>query len=98
MDESESNKFFPRIGEVAEKADALEDKDISEQTKEDDDEDRPVEEVESLCMNCGKQVRDRIGIGRGFAKRLGWLSTGCYEVTVDDDSVFQRGDYHVVQV
>ncbi|KAF9653346.1 zinc-finger protein zpr1 [Thelephora ganbajun] len=50
MVESKS-EFFPRIGEVAEKADALEANGLLER----DDEDRPVEEVESLCMNCGEQ-------------------------------------------
>lgn len=57
MVESEPDNFFPKIGEVAEKADASEDKDILERTKE-DDEGRPVEEIESLCMSCGEQVRD----------------------------------------
>ena len=98
MVESTSSEFFPKIGEVAEKTDALEDNDISEQTKGDDDEDHPVEEVESLCMNCGEQVRARVGIGDGFAERFGWLSAGYYEATVDDDPVFQRGDHYVVQV
>ena len=56
MVESEPNDLFPKIGEIAEKADALENKDILERTEE-DDEDRPVEEIESLCMSCGQQVR-----------------------------------------
>lgn len=98
MVESKSNEFFPKIGEIAEKTDALEDKDVSDQTKEDDDEDRAVEEVESLCVSCGEQVRDRVGLGSGCAERFGWLSAGCYEVTLDDDPVFQRGDHYVVQV
>jgi len=98
MVESKPNDFFPKIGQVAEKTDALEDKGISEQTKGDDDEDHPVEEIESLCMNCGEQVRNRVGFGSGFAERFGWLSVGYYEATVDDDPVFQRGDHHVVQV
>ena len=68
MVESKSNEFFPKIGEVAEKADALEGRDFPEQTKEEDDEDRPVEEIESLCMNCGEQVRDRVDLGRVFAQ------------------------------
>jgi hypothetical protein len=60
MVESEPNDFFPKIGQVAERTDALEGRDLSEQTKEEDDDDRPVEEVESLCMSCGEQVRDRV--------------------------------------
>jgi zinc finger protein len=65
MVESEPDNFFPKIGQVAEKTDALEDKDFPEQTME-EDEDRPVEEIESLCMSCGEQVRDQLG----FARRL----------------------------
>lgn len=71
MVESKPNEFFPKIGQVAEKTDALEDKDISEQTEGDDDGDRPVEEIESLCMNCGEQVREQVVIGSGFAERFG---------------------------
>ena len=70
MAESKSDEFFPKIGEVAEKANALEGKDLTGQTKEDDDEDRPVEEIESLCMNCREQVRDRLNIGRGLLNDL----------------------------
>lgn len=51
------DEFFPKTGEVAGRTDALEDEDLSEQKKEDDDEDCPVEEVEPLCMSCGEQVR-----------------------------------------
>jgi len=71
MVESKPNEFFPKIGQVAEKTDALEDRDISEQTEGDDDGDRPVEEIESLCMNCGEQVREQVVIGSGFAERFG---------------------------
>lgn len=71
MVESKPNEFFPKIGQVAEKTDALEDKDILEQTEGDDDGDRPVEEIESLCMNCGEQVREQVVIGSDFAERFG---------------------------
>jgi len=98
MVESRSNEFFPKIGQVAEETDALGDNDILQQTEGDDDGDRAVEEVESLCMNCGEQVREQVGIGSGFAERFGWLSPGHYEAIVDDDPVFQGGDHYVVQV
>ena len=68
MIESKPTEFFPKIGEVAERADAFEDKDPSEQAKEDDSEDRAVEEVESLCMSCGEQVREvELTVGNGFS-------------------------------
>jgi zinc finger protein len=55
-----SNEFFPSIGSVAQKTDDLPD-DEPEQVKVDEqiadgEEDRPLQEVESLCMNCGEQV------------------------------------------
>jgi len=95
---SKSDEFFLKIGEVAEKADALGDKDLTGQTKEGDDEDRAVEEVESLCMNCREQVRNRVGLGGSFTQRVGRLSVGCYETVVNDDPLLQGGDHHVVQV
>lgn len=68
MVESKPNYFFPKIGEVVGKADVLEEKGFLGQVKEDDNEGRPVEEIESLCMNCEEQVRDRVGLGSGFAQ------------------------------
>ena len=97
MVESKPNDFFPKIGEVAEKTDALADKDLLERTNE-EDEDRPVEEVESLCMSCGEQVRDRVGLARDFAQLFGLSCVGCYEIAVDNDPVLQGGDHYVVQV
>ena len=98
MVESKPSEFFPKIGQIAEKTGVLEDKDASEHTREDDTEDRPVEEIESLCMNCENQVRDRAGTGRASAERFGRLSAGRYKIAVDDDPILQRGDHYVVQV
>ena len=98
MVESKPTEFFPKIGEVAEKADALEGKDLSGETNEEDDEDRPVEEIESLCMSCGEQVMDRVDLGRSFAERFGWLGIGCNEVAIDNDPILQGGDHYVVQM
>ena len=98
MVESNPGGFFPKIGLVAEKADASENKNSTGQAKGDEDEDRPVEEVESLCMNCGEQVRDRMGFRRGFAQRFGRMGVGHHEVAINDDPLLQGGDHHVVQV
>ena len=75
MVESGPNGFFPKIGQVAEKTNALEDRDPSKQAREEDDEDRPVEEIESLCMSCGEQVRDRVDRRRTFCSPI-WM-VGC---------------------
>lgn len=66
MVESGPNEFFPKIGKVVERTDALEDRELSGQTKGEDDQDRAVEEIESLCMSCGEQVRDRADLRRAF--------------------------------
>lgn len=57
-----SNEFFPSIGSVAQKTDDLPDevdevKQPDQQEHDNADEDRPMQEMESLCMNCGEQVR-----------------------------------------
>ena len=74
MVESKSNGFFPKIGEVAAKTDVLEGEDLTGQAKEGEDEDRPVEEIESLCMSCGEQVRDRVVL-EGLCSKI-WM-VGC---------------------
>lgn len=50
------DKFFPSIRDAAEKTDLLPD-DPVDGDKQADDEDRAVQEIESLCMSCGEQVR-----------------------------------------
>lgn len=50
-----SNSAFPSIGALADKAEAIEDKQANDQAIADQDE-RPLEEIESLCMSCGEQV------------------------------------------
>lgn len=56
-----SDPFFKPIGALAQKTDDLPDKPenaaqaaTTEQNEEDDE--RPLQEIESLCMNCGEQV------------------------------------------
>jgi hypothetical protein len=52
-----SNPDFPSIGSLAERTDALEEADnqgVATQTGI--EEDRPLQEIESLCMACGEQV------------------------------------------
>lgn len=52
-----SNNTFPTIGTLADKADAVEDKPANDQPIADQDEERALQEIESLCMSCGEQVR-----------------------------------------
>lgn len=54
---NKENNFFPEIGKVVEKAHNV--SDSSELTNDVEDE-QPVQEVESLCMNCGENVRPHL--------------------------------------
>jgi zinc finger protein len=54
-----ASEFFPSIGSVAQKTDDLpEDTEVKqvEDQAEDIEDERPLQEVESLCMACGEQV------------------------------------------
>ena len=52
-----SNPDFPSIGSLAERTDALEETDNQGDTTQSGiEEDRPLQEIESLCMACNEQV------------------------------------------
>lgn len=56
---SNPTELFPSIGAVAEETERLpepEDKSVQDDAPVTDDEDRPVQEIESLCMKCEEQV------------------------------------------
>lgn len=54
---SHPTTFFPPIGAVAEKADALPETDDQKSTEAPaDSEESLIQETESLCMKCGEQV------------------------------------------
>lgn len=57
MSDSSNPPLFPTIGEIASQADAV--KDVDENTTqgvEGDDEERVIQEIDSLCMKCHEQV------------------------------------------
>jgi hypothetical protein len=57
--------LFPEIRHVAEETDQLPDDDneqasrVTKTAEDEDDEVKPVQEIESLCMNCEKNVSRR---------------------------------------
>jgi len=85
-----SNPNFPSIGALAEQADALKETDDQEDpTQSDAEEDRPLQEIESLCMECGQQVCTLL-----VSDSLKWLivkSLGYDQVDASLDSILQRG-------
>ena len=52
-----SQNLFHEIRAVAEKTEKVVDKEDGTVEATPDDDDRPVQEIESLCMRCGEQVR-----------------------------------------
>lgn len=53
MSHDAKEQLFPAIGTIADRADQLPENEASANS----DEDRPMQEIESLCMKCGEQVR-----------------------------------------
>lgn len=54
-----NDPFFPSIRDAAEQTDNLEDRPDNESGIADPnaaEEERPLQEIESLCMSCGEQV------------------------------------------
>jgi zinc finger protein len=52
-----ASNLFPSIGTIAEKTDAIPDiPSDAPPAQPVFDEERPLEEIESLCMSCGEQV------------------------------------------
>lgn len=51
-------KLFPSIRDIAEQTEALSEnlKGSAEEPRKEDDDDRAVQVIESLCMSCGQQV------------------------------------------
>jgi zinc finger protein len=50
------DNLFPSIGTIAQQADSSADPVDTSGAPSKDDDDRVVEEIESLCMNCEEQV------------------------------------------
>ncbi|KAF8586435.1 zf-ZPR1-domain-containing protein [Ramaria rubella] len=48
-------EFFPSIGSLADQTDLLPEEPEETEKNEDQDDDRPMQEVDSLCMSCGEQ-------------------------------------------
>lgn len=92
--------LFPSIGAVANETD-----DLPEQPETPpadtpaelpaDDEDRPVQEIESLCMNCGQQVGVFAGT-QSFGTNTTILSIGSDKTPPNFHSVLPRSHRHVL--
>lgn len=70
-------EFFPSIGSVASRTDLLpeEQEDAIADANEQGNDDRPMQEVGSLCMSCGEQVWRTLIF---FSKNISHCFTGCH--------------------
>lgn len=86
-------ELFPTIGAVAEVTENLQEheKDATE-GQGTDDEERPVQEIESLCMKCGEQVSSL----RRPCTSTSMTSPGCYKIAIDIHPVLPGGDSYVL--
>lgn len=93
--------LFPSIGAVASETEKLQEppeKSVidAELDVPADDEDRPVQEVESLCMNCEKQVSITRSFSMTFSSNIIFLSIGSNEATAYIYSLLSRSYCDVI--
>lgn len=51
-----NDPFFPSIGNAVEQTDRLQDDQGGVDLADQKDEERPLQEIDSLCMSCGEQA------------------------------------------
>jgi len=93
--------FFKSIGSLAEQTDQLPDDDAPSQSQSgvlkeggEEGDERPLQEIESLCMACGKQVcNTRTTSWGGMTDVSG---KGSDSIDVDKYTVFPTSHSHVI--
>ena len=93
---STNSELFPAIGSVADQTEKLP---VQAQTVEVTlDEERPVQEIESLCMRCEEQVCPPSITYSVPHADTSFLLTGSYSIAAHIDPVLSRGHRHVLPV
>ncbi|KAF8327180.1 zf-ZPR1-domain-containing protein [Cantharellus anzutake] len=90
-----SDPYFPSIGKAAEQAGLLPNDDSDIQADESIvDQDRPIEEVESLCMSCGQQGITRMLLTSiPYFREIIVLSFQCEHCGFSNNEVQPAGSY-----
>lgn len=91
----EEEKLFPVIGEIVEKADNAPEIETNDTLEPENDDDRPVQEIESLCLNCGENVNEAlisVCMGRGLTS----IAEGNNPTALDVNTIFSRNHHHVL--
>lgn len=92
-----TNNFFPSIRTVAEKTDAIpnlpEDAPPAQRIF---DQERPLEEVESLCMSCGEQVGFSVHISLAAMLIIRAILVGHYPDDVNINTLLPRNHSNVL--
>jgi len=91
-----TNNFFPSIRTLAEKTDAIPDiPDDAPPAQPIFDEERPLEEIESLCMSCGEQVGLTVPISLPAILRI---LVGYNQDDVNVNTLLPRNHFNVFPV
>ena len=92
-----TNNFFPSIRTVAERTDAI--PNIPEDAPPAQpkfDEERPLEEIESLCMSCGEQVGFSVHMSSTAMLIIRSLLVGYHPDDVDINTLLPRNHFNVL--
>jgi hypothetical protein len=89
---SNSKSFFPTIGSVVEGT-AKEPANDGTPATDADDEERPVQEIESLCMSCEEQVS--LPFCRLLKNAIEWAPVGRHTVAAHVHSLLPRGHHRI---
>ena len=92
-----TNNFFPSIRTLAEKTDAI--PNIPEDAPPAQpifDEERPLEEIESLCMLCGEQVGLSVYISLAAMLIIRSMLVGHYTDDVNVNTLLPRNHFNVL--
>jgi hypothetical protein len=92
---SKSSELFPAIGQVADQTESIETKDVLEGNTTADEE-KVVDEIDSLCMKCHEQVSPKIFSDFTMVVMKLFRLVGENPNAPDLDSLFQRGRRNVV--
>jgi hypothetical protein len=92
-----TNNFFPSIRTVAEKTDAIPNiPDDAPPAQPIFDEERPLEEIESLCMSCGEQVGSSVRISLAVNLIIRFIFVGHYPDDVNVNTLLPRNHFNVL--
>jgi len=92
-----TDNFFPSIRTLAEKTDAIPDiPDDAPPAQPIFDQERPLEEIDSLCMSCGEQVGFSVHVSLAALLNTRAIFVGYYPDDVNVNTLLPRNHLNVL--